>query len=523
MEIAVEKTRSFGGHVDALAATRLVAIFGLEPMEDVARYAAAAAMAEEWPKALEYFLMAARKAAQAFAIREALALYDQALEAAGHLDGLADRNTIIEVHRAKSTLHFVVSEFDRARAEAEQGRQVARQLGDRIREAKALSRMAWAAVWQRDLEGAVANAQAAIRVAGPIGNDEVLARAYFTIGYVRSGTGALAEAREAIGHAINSGRSSGNPAYSSLSLSMAGQLQNWEGDYRGASELQAEALELARQHNHLVPLLFGLFYYGLTLAGQGQYARALGLFREGVMLAERIGDEVIHHSRLLNCLGWLHLELGDFDGAIESSRRSAELVTRGRHYRTHRNAEITLGNIYLAKGDLVQAAEYLESAYKIWDRPASSPWMEWRYSMRLFDSLGRLWLARGEPPRARGLADKCLEIATRTHSRKNLVKAWRLRGSIALAHRDVGEAESALGQALAMARAIGNPTQLWKTELAWGELCAVRHRPDEASDAYRAARAVVERLKAGLQDPRLRTTLEQAPGVPQVYERAGSP
>ena len=143
--------------------------------------------------------------------------------------------------------------------------------------------------------------------------------------------------------------------------------------------------------------------------------------------------------------------------------------------------------------------------------------------MRLFDSLGRLWLARGEPARARGLADKCLEIATRTNSRKNLVKAWRLRGSIALAHRDVGEAESALGQALAMARAIGNPTQLWKTELAWGELCAVRHRPDEASDAYRAARAVVERLKAGLQDPRLRTTLEQAPGVPQVYERAGSP
>ena len=44
----------------------------------------------------------------------------------------------------------------------------------------------------------------------------------------------------------------------------------------------------------------------------------------------------------------------------------------------------------------------------------------------------------------------------------------------------------------------------------------------QASDAYRAARAVVERLKAGLQDPRLRTTLEQAPGVPQVYARSGS-
>ena len=45
MEVAIEKIRSFGGHVDTLAAMRLVAVFGLEPMEDVARYAAAAALA----------------------------------------------------------------------------------------------------------------------------------------------------------------------------------------------------------------------------------------------------------------------------------------------------------------------------------------------------------------------------------------------------------------------------------------------------------------------------------------------
>ena len=45
MEVAVEKVRSFGGHVEALAAMSLVAVFGLEPMEDAPRYAASAAMA----------------------------------------------------------------------------------------------------------------------------------------------------------------------------------------------------------------------------------------------------------------------------------------------------------------------------------------------------------------------------------------------------------------------------------------------------------------------------------------------
>ena len=51
--------------------------------------------AEEWPKALKYLVRAAEKAASAFAIREALALYDQALEAVdrlGRARGRADRD-----------------------------------------------------------------------------------------------------------------------------------------------------------------------------------------------------------------------------------------------------------------------------------------------------------------------------------------------------------------------------------------------------------------------------------------------
>ena len=345
--------------------------------------------------------MAARKAAHAFAIREALALYDQALEAIGHSGGPADGRTVIEVHRAKSTLHFVMSEFDRARAEAEQVAALARQLRDRQREAKALSRVAWAAVWQRDLDGAVARAREAIDVAGPLGGEEVLARAYFTIGYVRAGTGALAEAREAIGQALAAGRASQATTYLSLSLSVAGLLKNWEGEYGAAAQLQTEGLQLARERNVLVPLLFGLFYHGLTLSGQGAYEHGLALFREGIAIAERVGDETIHHSRLLNCLGWLHFELGDLDRAIELTRRSAEMVNRGRLDISLRNAEITLGNIYLAKGDLVQAGELLDGAFLLWKRSAEYPWMRWRYSMRLFDSLGRLG-SLGASQRGRG-------------------------------------------------------------------------------------------------------------------------
>lgn len=135
--------------------------------------------------------------------------------------------------------------------------------------------------------------------------------------------------------------------------------------------------------------------------------------------------------------------------------------------------------------------------------------MRWRYSMRLYASRGERWRRRGDLARAREFADRCLDLATRTNSRKNLVKGWRLRGEIALARRELDDAASAIQQALTLASRVGNPTQLWRTHVAWGRLCAARHRHEEADVAYRAARAVLERVKAGLRDPMLRASVER--------------
>jgi hypothetical protein len=69
---------------------------------------------------------------------------------------------------------------------------------------------------------------------------------------------------------------------------------------------------------------------------------------------------------------------------------------------------------------------------------------------------------------------------------------------------------------------IGNPTQLWKTHAALGDLHAARGRHDAAGEAYRAALAVIERVQTGLRDPILRTSLAEAPPVRRVRGLAHS-
>ena len=501
--------RRIAAALEALHGDRIGEVAGV-----LARHYAAA---EDWERALIHLVRAAEAAARAFATRDALALYDEALEVAGRLSGVGPR--VIAIHQAKSALYFVVSDFERSRQAAARARELAHDAGDATREGVALAAMAWAATWARDLDGAVAHARQAIDVAEPVGADAVLARAQFTIGFVRGVTGGLDEAKRAVEYSLTASRSGGDLVHHSLSLSMAGLIKTWEADFAAADQLQVEGLAIAREHNLLMPLLFSAFMRGLTLTGQGDYTAALSTFHEGLELSEKVGDEVIHH-RLLNCLGWLHFELGDLDGAIELNGRSADGGRRRNDPGTLPNAELNLGDIALARGDLALAGEMLDRVERFARDPATSAWMRFRYSIRLYASLGELALARGDLDQATAHARRCLELAARTNARKNLVKGWRLSGEVASAARRWGEAAQALGEARKIAEIIGNPTQLWRTHAALARLHAEQGQEDAARRAAADAVRVVDGVLSGLSDPNLRASFERLALVREVRARA---
>ncbi len=204
--------------------------------------------------------------------------------------------------------------------------------------------------------------------------------------------------------------------------------------------------------------------------------------------------------------------------AIQSRWRSGS-TERG-DPETASNAEANLGDIFIAQGDSPRPG-----------RPRRCPPCHRRPSRQrvaevaIFDARlrepGRLWLARGDLDKARTFTDQCLEVATRTMSRKYLVRGWRLRGEIAFASRAWDESEAALRRALTIAERVGNPTQLWKTHATLGALHAAVRRPGASARAYRSAVDVVERMKASVDDPNLAETLASAPPIRELYQRSG--
>ncbi|MBI3454687.1 MAG: AAA family ATPase [Candidatus Rokubacteria bacterium] len=477
--------------------------------------------AQAWTEALAYLLKAANKAARAFATREAITLYDQAQGAAIRLGADVPAETLMAIHQAKADLFLLVSDFERARSEGARVLTLARRLGDRHAEGTALVGMGLASWLAHKFDRALEDARQAIEVADAVGARPVLAGGHLITGLVYEVTGRLDEARESLERVIAISRPAGDVANESWALVFAAELAGWEARFDEASRIYAEGIQLARAHNVLMPLLEGLFMYGINLTGKGDYDGAVAALEEGLALAEKVGDEN-YTPRYLNSLGWLHIECGALDRALELNRRGADGARKRGDHESIGNAELNLGDIFLLKGDLPLAQDLLEAVHRLVKDPATSEWMRWRYSMHLFASLGELWLARGNPAAARGFADQCLELATRTTSRKYLVKWWRLKGEIALGRRQWDEAHEALRQALSVAQAIGNPTQLWKTHAILGRLHTQARNPDAARHAHQAARAVIEQMKAGLRHPELRASLESAPFARQVSDGVSS-
>jgi class 3 adenylate cyclase/tetratricopeptide (TPR) repeat protein len=466
--------------------------------------------AEDWTKALDYVLKSAVKAAKAFALQEALRFYEEALAAARQLGGGIPVTTLMEIHGARSDLFFSVGDFSRAQTEADERLTLSRRAGDRTSEAGALVQGAIARVWREDFPEGVARATEAIEVSEAVGAQPALAGALFVTGLVSAVTGEHEKADEQMGRALSISRSERDFTRQGTVLFFIGLLRGWHGRYRETVTLGTEGVRLAREQQLVSPLMRCLWTQGIGYSGLGDYDAACAALREGLTLAEKLGDEGFM-CRFLNTLGWVHIECGDLDLGLEVSARGLELARRDRHATGAERAAFTLlneGDAFMARRDLAAASEKLEEALQIVKHPPPSRWMTWRYSTHCYVSLGELALARGDPASANGFADRSLEIAVPTRSRKFESRAWRVKGESARMHRQWNEAEEALRRSLAIAQEIDELRQLWKSHSSIARLNGELKRAEAADRSYRAANEILERLRGNVRDPGLRVGLE---------------
>ena len=479
--------------------------------------------AEVWDKAFEHLVNSGDKASAAFANPEADAFYERAVSLIDR--GVAgDERMGAEIAEKLGFVRFTTADLPGATAAFERMIAFARSLDDQRLISVSLSRRGMAELIAHDFERAEETARRALELA----TDD---NTYFTASLWLDMLCLITDRHEEA--AVYAAECEARLAKVDDAFARGFWdeflviLPNWKGDFATAIDIWSETTvpdaDLPSTQQEVMANLGSTWGGALSLCGIGRYEEALSTLRFVIARAERIGD-VFFRIRAFNSLGWVYIELQDLengrlwnqralDFAVEAGVADAELDS---------NAHLNLADALIAQGRLDEAEEHLIGVERIVRDPAPEErWMLWRYAQHMLHSYGEVHVLRGDIERARAFAEECIARATKSGTKKNIAKGQRLLGQALAAGGDHSAAADAIRVAIDIAGETGNPTQLWKSWAALGDVRTSSGDGAGAAEAYGEALRVIDGVASGLADDELRETFLGSQAVRTIRARAG--
>jgi class 3 adenylate cyclase/tetratricopeptide (TPR) repeat protein len=444
--------------------------------EQTERLAHHALRGEAWQKAAAYARQAGLRAAGRSAHREAVDYFEQALEASGRLpETRATCQEAIDLRFDLRNSLQPLAELERSVARLHEAEALAEALGDQRRLAAAQAYLTSAYWNEGQWDRAFASGERALAVAEAIGDITIqvqtsyrLGQTYYSLGSYRAAVGMLSRAVECLGP-MTEGERFG------LLGSAEVLLRTWIamccvelGDFAEGAAQAEEGLRISERIDHPFSLGFACYAAGLVYFAKGDYERARPVLERGAAICRSASLPLI--------LPWVATPLGALYSLSGRQSEALALLEEGvQHAITLQRAVMqsvamtALGEAYLRAG---RAAEALKRALE---------------SLQLARSRGE----RGDEAWALRLLG---EIAAHpesldteqaeSHYRQALALAEELgmRPHAAHCHLGLGtlyqnigrqeQAQTELGTAAEMYRAMEMPFWLEKAEAALGQLAS---------------------------------------------------
>ncbi len=323
-----------------------------------------------WDRALFYLARSAERSARVFALPEALAFYDRAVEMGkAHQEDISSE-TVLEAHEKRGDVRALAYEFEGAEADFRIVLAAARTTSDRSREQSLLVRLGFLYRTADRLEEAIECLKDGLQVARQHDDLRAVADTLYHLGTVA-----------------------------------------WtEGDNVAALRYQQEAVDICRQLG-LKDVVAVQALHGLAEAQHwaGNPEQAVGNFQESINLARQIGDKSYESENLYMLVNACRGNLGIGDN--ELGRRSADMaldISRRAHMDGHTApALMASGCIYSCTGDYKQGLDFIHE---------SLAWSEnlgvTRFQSAIYYYLGELYREINLYEKARAADALGLQIAT---------------------------------------------------------------------------------------------------------------
>jgi class 3 adenylate cyclase/tetratricopeptide (TPR) repeat protein len=444
-------------------------------------------------------------------IAEAVANYEE-MEALARVNGVP--SAALAADMALTTLYATPTPvFDAARGRemAERTITLARELGDRGAESKALWNLMILNVYSGGDPGeAVDVGERSLSIARELNAREQIAftlndlwRPYAAIGDLRASRACLEESRPMW-------REMGNLPMLCENLSGTSALLGLAGECDEALALCDEAYAIAAEIGNPWGQSYSLLNAYHIDVDRGNLGRAMDRMRECIQLSELAGF-VIPQAVTRAELGALYANLGDLERGMALADEGLEIAKA----RSQMAVPIVMGSraeIQLLAGEFDEAeATIARSGIERLPGP-----IHFAAAAHVELLRGRLASARGDHDRAAEIADAAIEWLRRLEVRPYLPAALLLKGSALRAGGGTGPAETVLLDARSEAERLGFAPILWRIDVELSDVAAARGEAARVAELRNEASGVIERIAGTIDDGELRASYLARPDVRTV-------
>ncbi|MGI9065044.1 MAG: serine/threonine-protein kinase PknK [Pyrinomonadaceae bacterium] len=466
----------------------------------------------DFTRAVEFLIHAGDNATTLYANAEAAEHYTRALSLAEKLPDEAQPETIVTLYGKRGATNMALSRFGESVDDYVSMLKHQEGFDSPEKKAAGLNALALTLFFSHRLEEMESRADEALAAAERAGSETLRLDTMGLMGLKHLCYGELQLARPILDDVIKSARAIDQKPALLSALTWRGCLYFFQTEYERAIEYENEAKQLASRMRDGFHLLTAMFFLGLSKGNLGQMSEAIATLEEAIQMGSRNGDR-FWFPRMPNCLGWLHRELQDFDGALKHDQEGLRVARQYHVLEAEANSLINLGIDHTYDGKTEETVAAFRETHEIFERDA---WFRWRYNIRLEAATAWHWLRQGDLEKAGEFAQRLLDTAKEHEVHKYIAEAHRLKAQIAIAASDPATAETEFAAALDELERHPAPLVAWRTYADLGRLQAQRGDPTAAQSSFNLAAEIVMACAANVSDNDLRATFLSSTAVREV-------
>jgi len=470
----------------------------------------------DFERAVEYLIHAGDNATKLYAYTEAEKHYSHAISLVERLPKEEQTPTLLTIYQKRGTVNHMLGRFPQAVDDLTEMLERARELNSLELQSAALNALTLSLFFSHRLEETAARAAEALDVAERAGSQKLRVETMCLVALKHLCYGELKEAKPVLDYVIVTARALNHTPALANALTWRGCLHFFQSEYEATIEIETEANRLAAELRDGFLLLTSLFFLGLARGNLGRMSEALATLHEAIEKARRNGD-LFWYPRMPNCIGWLHRELQDFEGARKYDQEGLEVARENHVLEAEANSQINLGLDYTHAGDAEKTVAAFQEAEDIFARDAR---FRWRYNIRLQAATAEHWLRRGDLEKASEFTLRLRETAVEYEAHKYICVAHKLMAEVEIARGNLPAAQKHFDAAVEELQRYPAPVTAWKNYAGLGRLKLQLGDPLGSREAFARAAEIVNLIAANTAENELRETFIHSEPVQEVMRRA---